>query len=129
MNTRDGATYFAGRVWGIHTHYDLGGAHPLIGHSVPNFEFEDGTTIGELMHDGRGMLLDFDQNASLKALAGEYDHLINYISGHAKEQPGLTAALIRPDGIIAWASDREANCSELQSAADRWFICNLEIKY
>ena len=56
MDTRDGATYVAGRLWGFTTRYDLGGDHPLVGHSVPNFEFEDGTTIGELMRDGRGIL-------------------------------------------------------------------------
>jgi 2-polyprenyl-6-methoxyphenol hydroxylase-like FAD-dependent oxidoreductase len=122
MNTRDGATYFAGRVWGIHTNYDLGGGHPLVGHSVPNFEFEDGTTIGEVMHDGHGVLLDFGCNASLKTLASEYDGRIAYISGPAKEQLGLCAALIRPDGIIAWVSENEANCSELQKVADRWFF-------
>ena len=89
MNTRDGATYIAGRVWGIFTHYNLGGDHPLTGHSVPNFEFEDGTRIGELMHDGEGILLDFDRNASLKTLAGEYGDQIKYVSGRAKEQLGL----------------------------------------
>ncbi len=47
MDTPDGATYMAARVWGIFTHYDLGGSHPLVGHSVPNFEFEDGARIGE----------------------------------------------------------------------------------
>ena len=123
MNTRDGATYFAGRVWGIHTHYDLGGAHPLIGHSVPNFEFEDGTTIGELMHSGQGILLDFGCNASLKALASRYDGQIVYVSGHAKEQKGLSAALIRPDGIIACATDNTPDSSEFRRAAARWFYC------
>lgn len=121
MNTRDGATYIAGRVWGIFTHYDLGGAHPLVGHSVPNFEFEDGSKIGGLMHDGQGILLDFDKNVSLKALAGEYGDRIRYISGNAKDRPALSAVLIRPDGIIAWASDNEPDCSELQKAAARWF--------
>ena len=119
MNTRDGATYFAGRVWGIHTRYNLGGDHPLIGHSVPNFEFEDGTTIGGLMREGLGILLDFDGNESLKTLAGEYD--LKYVSGHAKERLDLIAVLIRPDGIIAWASYGEADRSELQKAAAKWF--------
>ncbi|MFM0254323.1 FAD-dependent monooxygenase [Paraburkholderia sediminicola] len=119
MNTRDGATYFAGRVWGVFANYDLGGGHPLVGHSVPNFKFEDGTTIGELMHDGRGVLLDFDRNASLKTLANEDGGRIKYVSGPAKEQLGLSAALIRPDGIIAWASDNDPDCSELQKAAAR----------
>ena len=122
INTRDGATYFAARVWGIFTHYDLDGNHPLIGHSVPNFEFEDGTTIGELMHDGRGILLDFEDNASLKTLTSEYGDRLQYVSGRAKEQFGLSAALIRPDGIIAWASDNAPDCIELQNAAALWLM-------
>ncbi|RZK45463.1 MAG: FAD-dependent oxidoreductase, partial [Hymenobacter sp.] len=71
LNTRDGATYVAGRVWGIATHYDLGGAHPLTGYRVPNFELEDGTTVGKLLRKGHGVLLDFDANASLQTLANE----------------------------------------------------------
>jgi 2-polyprenyl-6-methoxyphenol hydroxylase-like FAD-dependent oxidoreductase len=122
INTRDGATYIAGRVWGVSTHYDLGGAHPLVGHSVPNFEFEDGARIGELMHDGQAMLLDFDGNASLKTFASEYGVRIRYVSSRAKEQLGLSAALIRPDGIIAWASNNDPDCSELEKAAARWLV-------
>jgi hypothetical protein len=129
MNTRDGATYFAGRVWGISTHYNLGGDHPLTGHSVPNFEFEDGATIGELMHDGQGILLDLDMNASLKTLAGEYGGRLRYVPGRAKQQLGLSAVLIRPDGIIAWAADNAPDRSELQKAAARWFVRNSGIKH
>jgi len=121
INTRDGATYFAGRVWGVFTHYDLGSGHPLAGYSVPNFVLEDGTGIGELMHDGKGILLDFEMNASLKNLAGEYGERMKYVSGRSKEQLGLSAVLIRPDGIIAWAADGEPDCSELRKAAARWF--------
>jgi len=121
INTRDGATYFAGRVWGVFTHYDPGSGHPLAGYSVPNFELEDGTGIGELMHDGKGILLDFEMNASLKNLAGEYGERMKYVSTSAKEQLGLSAVLIRPDGIIAWAADGEPDCSELRKAAARWF--------
>jgi hypothetical protein len=124
MNTRDGATYVAGRVWGVFTHYNLGGDHPLTGHSVPNFEFEDGSRIGELMHDGQGILLDFDMNASLKTLASEYGDRIKYVSGRAKEQLGLSAVLMRPDGIVAWASDNNPDRSEFQKAAARWFVCH-----
>jgi 2-polyprenyl-6-methoxyphenol hydroxylase-like FAD-dependent oxidoreductase len=122
METRDGATYIAGRVWGVTTHYDLGGDHPLVGHSVPNFEFEDGSRIGELMHNGQGILLDFESNASLKTLASEYGDHNKYVSGRAKEQFGLSALLIRPDGMIAWASDNDPDRSELQKAAARWLL-------
>jgi hypothetical protein len=124
MNPRDGATYFAGQVWGITTHYNLHGDHPLVGHSVPNFAFEDGTRMGELMHDGQGILLDFDKNASLEAWVSEYGDLIKYISGSVKDRLAVSAVLIRPDGIIAWGSDNDPDCRELQKAAARWFVCN-----
>ena len=122
INTRDGATYIAGRVWGVLSHYNLGDEHPLVGHSVPNFELKDGTKISELMHDGQGILLDFEMNALLKTLAGEYGDRLRYIPLCAKDRLGLSALLIRPDGIIAWASDSDPNCSELQKAAARWFV-------
>jgi len=121
MNTRDGATYFAGRVWGVNTHYYLDGKHPLTGYSVPNFELEDGTMIGELMRDGPGILLDFNGNASLEAMATEYGGQIKYVSGQTKDQLGLSALLIRPDGIIAWVAGEQPDRSELQKAAARWF--------
>jgi 2-polyprenyl-6-methoxyphenol hydroxylase-like FAD-dependent oxidoreductase len=129
MNTRDGATYMAGRVWGVFTHYNLGGGHPLVGRSVPNFEFEDGASFGELMHDGQGILLDFDMNASLKTWASEYGGRIKYISGSAKDRLAVSTVLIRPDGIIAWASDSDPDCTELQKAAARWFVSNAGIKH
>jgi 2-polyprenyl-6-methoxyphenol hydroxylase-like FAD-dependent oxidoreductase len=121
MDTRDGATYFAGRQWGITTHYDLGGEHPLVGHSVPNFEFEDGTTIGELMRDGHGLLLDFNGSASLEALTSEYGDRIKFVSGGAKEQSGLSTLLIRPDGFVAWACDNAPDEHSIRRAATRWF--------
>jgi len=125
INTRDGATYFAARVWGIHTQYNLGGDHPLTGHSVPNFELEDGTTIGELMHDGKGILLDFDSNPSLKKLAGEFGNQLKYIAGRAKDQLGVNAVLIRPDGIVAWVAENNPDYSELRKAAARWFAATI----
>ncbi|WP_260738298.1 FAD-dependent monooxygenase [Tunturiibacter lichenicola] len=121
METRDGATYIAGRVWGVTTHYDLRGDHPLVGHSVPNFEFEDGARIGEFMRDGQGVLLDFDSSPSLKTLANEYNDQLKYVSGRAKEQLGLSAVLIRPDGFVAWASESEPSEQSIRQAADLWF--------
>jgi hypothetical protein len=118
----DGATYMAGRVWGVSTQYDLGHNHPLMGHRVPNFQFENNVTIGELMRDGHGVLLDFDGHASLKGWTAEYGGRIKYVSGRAKEQLGVNTVLIRPDGIVAWASDNDPDYSELQKFAARWFM-------
>jgi hypothetical protein len=78
--------------------------------------------MGDLMHDGQGVLLDFAGNASLKTLASEYGGRIKHVSSRAREQLGLSAALIRPDGIIAWASDKDPDCSELEKVAARWFV-------
>jgi 2-polyprenyl-6-methoxyphenol hydroxylase-like FAD-dependent oxidoreductase len=121
METRDGATYIAGRVWGVTTRYDLGGDHPLVGLSVPNFEFEHGASIGELMHDGHGMLVDFDGNPLLKTLASEFGDQLKYLSGRAKEQFGLSAVLMRPDGFVAWVADGEPNEESFRQAVALWF--------
>ena len=121
MDTRDGATYFAGRVWGVDMHYNLDEDHPLSGCSVPNFELENGKTIGELMHDGRAILLDFNNNDSLKTLANKYGSQIRYVSCRAKDQLGLSAVLIRPDGFIAWAREGEPDIDSAGKAAIRWF--------
>ncbi len=121
INTRDGATYVAGRVWGVDIRYNLGDSHPLLGRSVPNFEFTNGQTINELLRDGRGLLVDFGMNESLRILADKYGDQLTYVAGRAKDQLGLSALLIRPDGIIAWAADQNPDVSTLRDAADKWF--------
>jgi len=130
MNTCDGATYFAGRGWGVFTHYDFGANHPLVGYSVPDFAFEDGTRMGDLMHDGQGILLDLDGSASLKALTGEYADRIKYILAPIaigiKDRLGISALLIRPDGIVGWATANDPDGSEFRQAADRWFVRNAD---
>lgn len=120
--TRDGATYVAGRVWGIHMHYEPGGSDPMVGYSVPNFELKDGTKIGQLMYSGHGLLLDFSSDASLKDLISPYGNQIKYVSGPAKNQLGLSAVLVRPDGIVAWVAAEAPDFKELKQAVERWFV-------
>jgi 2-polyprenyl-6-methoxyphenol hydroxylase-like FAD-dependent oxidoreductase len=122
IDTRDGATYIAARVWGIFHRYELGGGHPLIGQSVPNFEFEDGRTVNELMRDGRGLLLDFSSASSLQALANKYCAQVRYLAGQANDTLGLSVALVRPDGMIAWAAQDLCDRNELEQAFARWFV-------
>jgi hypothetical protein len=68
------------------------------------------------------VLIDFDGNDSLKDLASECGDGLKYFSGRVKEQLGLSAVLIRPDGIVAWASDGGTDRGELKKAAGRWFV-------
>jgi 2-polyprenyl-6-methoxyphenol hydroxylase-like FAD-dependent oxidoreductase len=116
MNTQDGATYFAGRVWGVHTCYDLNSDQALVGRSVPAFILEDGTRIDDLMQDGKAILLDFSPHSSFATVAGEYGECLRYVAGQAKEQLGLSALLIRPDGIVAWATGRIPDTQSLRAS-------------
>ena len=119
--TRDGATYFAERVWGVSLRYDLGGGHPLVGRSVPDVALVDGTRLGERLWDGKGLLLDFDAQAPLRALAGRWRDRITYVACDAEERLGLSALLVRPDGFVAWAAEGAPDPEAAAQAASRWF--------
>lgn len=121
IETRDGATYFAGRVWGVSLRYDLGDTHPLVGRSVPDFELRDGSRIGPLLRDGKGLLLDFGSPARLGAVARHWGERINYVAGDAKDRLGVSALLVRPDGIVAWVSEGPPAPPDAAQAASRWF--------
>ena len=65
INTREGTSYFVEKISGILLRYDLPGDHPLIGRSAPDFKFDGDNRLGELLHDGTGLLLDFADNKEL----------------------------------------------------------------
>lgn len=121
IETRDGATYFADRLLGLSLRYDLGDAHPLTGRSAPDIEFADGTRLNARLRNGRGLVVDFDAQASLRKLAGLYEDRIEYIEGDASNRFGLSALVVRPDGIVAWASDCHGNGDDAAQAVARWF--------
>ncbi|HEV2507141.1 MAG TPA: FAD-dependent monooxygenase [Mesorhizobium sp.] len=120
IDTRDGATYFAERVWGVSLRYDLGDSHPLVGHSVPDFELA-GKKVGDLLRAGKGLLLDFDASTPLQALASRWGGRIAYVAGLPRDGLGLSAVLVRPDGFVAWAADGAPDIDEAARAASRWF--------
>jgi 2-polyprenyl-6-methoxyphenol hydroxylase-like FAD-dependent oxidoreductase len=121
LDTRDGATYFAERLWGVSLRYDLGAEHPLVGRSCPDFELEGGTRIGTLLRAGNGLLLDFDRQPALQALAGLWGEHVKYVASDARDRLGLSALLVRPDGFVAWASDTTPSPGQVTRAAARWF--------
>ncbi len=114
IDTRDGATYFAERVWGVTLRYDLGEPHPLVGASAPDFLLRDGTRLGEHLRTGRGLLVDFDGQAALAELG------VPYLAMDAEERLGLSALLVRPDGVVAWVADGEPDVDALERAVARW---------
>jgi len=121
IDTRDGATYFAERVWGVSLRYDLGGGHPLVGRSAPDFELGDGTSLSELLRTGKGLLLDCGAQPSLQALTNRWRGRINYVASEVRDRLGLIALLVRPDGVVAWAGEQAADNEDVSRAAARWF--------
>ncbi|KAF5520038.1 Monoogygenase [Colletotrichum aenigma] len=123
--TDDGANHFIDRVWGLSQRYDLGSdVHPAAGRSAPDFTFKDGTRLGPKMVQGRGMLIDFEDDGTLKDLVTEkYEKRLDYIEGDVEDRRGIRALLIRPDGFLAWAVEEgaEVNVDELHVALERWF--------
>ncbi|WP_330334651.1 FAD-dependent monooxygenase [Streptomyces sp. NBC_00536] len=121
IGTRDGATYVYEKLSGAWIRYDLGSEHPLVGLSAPDFAMEDGTRLGDLMADGRGLLLDFSAGQTLRAAAVGWAGRIRYAAGAAENDLGAGAVLVRPDGVVAWAGDRQPDREAFERAAGRWF--------
>ena len=121
MRTREGTSYFVEKISGVSLRYDLGCDHPLIGCSAPDFEFEDGTRLGALLHDGRGLLLDLEEREGLRAVGESWNGHLKYVSAKAKDKKGVSALLVRPDGFVAWATDAEPNARAAEASIERWF--------
>ncbi|MBV8572220.1 MAG: FAD-dependent monooxygenase, partial [Acidobacteriaceae bacterium] len=120
IDTREGTTYFAEKISGIGLHYNLGGNHPLTGRSAPDFEFEDGTRLGTLLHDGKALLLELSDNGKLRPLSERRKGTLRHVSAKPKDPQELVALFIRPDGFVAWAAESDPNVSEAETAVARW---------
>ncbi len=118
--TRDGATYFAEKVWNVSMRYHLGAGHPLVGHSVPDFAFSGGLRTGGRRNEGKALLLDFDSGAPLQAVADRWQGRMSYIAGEPEHGLGLSAVFVRPDGVVAWASEAAGDDRGLSQAVSQW---------
>jgi len=121
IETSDGATYFAERVWGVGLRYDLDEKHVLAGRSVPDFKLIGGSRVNQHLRTGRGLLLDFGADKSLRALAARWSGQIDYVLGDSTERLGVSAALVRPDGMVAWACEAKADLEDVAHVATHWF--------
>jgi hypothetical protein len=121
IDTPDGATCFAGQLWGTTLEYDLGGGHALVGRSAPDFAFDDGTTLAVSMREGTGVLVDFSGTASLRGVAAAWGDRLRHVACGARDELGLNALLVRPDGFVAWACDEPPGPADAEAAVTRWF--------
>ncbi|WP_413786055.1 hypothetical protein RMR16_017105 [Agrobacterium sp. rho-13.3] len=93
----------------------------MVGRSAPDFELADGSKLGEHLKLGKGILLDFKKLSPLHDLMQPFARQITYIASEAKEQLGLEAGLIRPDGFVAWVGDGHTHYRGFTETALRWF--------
>ncbi|MFJ7085926.1 FAD-dependent monooxygenase [Streptomyces griseus] len=122
LRTADGTTHVYRRSSGLFHRYELGSDQPLIGCTAPDIRLADGTTLGDLLQDGRAVLLDFSSRQLLSQQATPWQDRVRYIHGRSMKDLGVEALLVRPDGIVAWADTAAAAPDEeLQSALARWF--------
>ncbi|MCK2218587.1 FAD-dependent monooxygenase [Actinomadura sp. ATCC 31491] len=123
LATRDGATYVFGRLSGASLRLDLGGGHPLTGRDVPDLAPGDGVRLADLLRDGRGVVLDLSPGRRLRDPAARWSDRLRYAAGPARDGlgAGLGALLVRPDGVVAWAGEREPDRAAFERAAGRWF--------
>ena len=121
LATRDGTNYVLQKITGSSARYDLGSDQPLVGRHAPDFCLEDGTRLGDLMRDGRGVVLDFSAGRRLEGPAAGWERELRYAAGAAVDDFGLGAVLIRPDGVVAWADDHDLDQEAFERAVRRWF--------
>jgi 2-polyprenyl-6-methoxyphenol hydroxylase-like FAD-dependent oxidoreductase len=105
----------AAMVAGLDVHYDLGEGHPLLGRRMPDLDLRtvDGPTrVFALLHDARPVLLNLGEpdGFDLDPWAGRVRGVDAVYDG-VWELPVLgavaapAAALVRPDGHVAWVGD------------------------
>ncbi|MFG2654603.1 FAD-dependent monooxygenase [Streptomyces sp. NPDC048425] len=123
LDTRDGATHVFRNTSGLAHRYDLGSDQPLAGATSPDFHLADGTRLGDLLHEGHGVVLDLTADRRLRDAATAWKDRIRYASGPAADDLGYSAVLVRPDGVVAWAQDHgsDGGPGTFQQAATRWF--------
>ncbi|MCZ4604001.1 rifampin monooxygenase [Streptomyces sp. Lzd4kr] len=104
--------YVTGMITAVDVRYDFGEGHDLLGRRMRDLPLERGR-LYELTHDGRGLLLDRTGRLSVKGWADRVDHVVD-----AGEELDVPAALLRPDGHVAWVGEDQG---ELLGALRRWF--------
>ncbi|MER6174657.1 rifampin monooxygenase [Streptosporangium sp. NPDC001681] len=107
--------YLIEKIVAIGVRYDFGGGHELLGRRMRDVELKRGR-LYELMHGGRGLLLDQTGRLSVAGWAERVDHVVDVVD--VSEDLDVPAALLRPDGHVAWVGEDQ---QDLLSQLPRWF--------
>jgi 2-polyprenyl-6-methoxyphenol hydroxylase-like FAD-dependent oxidoreductase len=104
--------YLIEKITGTGIRYHLGEGHDLLGRRLRDVKLTRGR-LYELTHEGRGLLLDQTGRLSVAGWADRVDHVVD-----TSEELPAPAALLRPDGHVAWAGDTQ---EDLLAHLPRWF--------
>ncbi|APU15064.1 MULTISPECIES: FAD-dependent monooxygenase [Actinoalloteichus] len=101
--------------------------HALAGTFAPDLALhtdQGATSVAELLHSARPVLLDLADRQDLRDIARGWQHRVDVRSAEAESRPA-DALLIRPDAHIAWAAtvDEPVDTASagLRDALARWF--------
>ncbi|KOX07712.1 FAD-dependent oxidoreductase [Micromonospora sp. NRRL B-16802] len=112
MDFEDVNRHLIEKVTAIGVRYDFGAGHDLLGRHLRDVRLKGGR-LYELMHGGRGLLLDQTGRLSVAGWADRVDHVVD-----VSEEVDAPAVLLRPDGHVAWAGDDQQG---LVGQLRRWF--------
>ncbi|MFC9764057.1 rifampin monooxygenase [Rhodococcus jostii] len=104
--------YLTEKIIAIGVRYEFGEGHELLGRRLRDVGLKRGR-LYELMHDGRGLLLDQTGRLSVTGWADRVDHVVD-----VSEELDVPAALLRPDGHVAWVGDDQ---QDLVGRLREWF--------
>ncbi|WFE32642.1 FAD-dependent monooxygenase [Micromonospora sp. WMMD975] len=100
------------KIVGITVRYDVGEGPDLLGRRLRDIDVQPGR-LYDLMHRGRGLLLDRTERLTVGGWSDRVDLLPDPTA--ALDVP---AVLLRPDGHVAWIGDDQ---QELDAHLTRWF--------
>ncbi len=112
MDFEDVNRYLIEKITAIGVRYDFGEGHELLGRRMRDLGLKRGR-LYELMHGGRGLLLDQTGRLSVAGWADRVDHVVD-----VSEELDVPAALLRPDAHVAWVGEDQ---QDLLSQLPRWF--------
>jgi 2-polyprenyl-6-methoxyphenol hydroxylase-like FAD-dependent oxidoreductase len=104
--------HLIGKITAIGVRYDLGAGPDLLGRRLRDVDVRGGR-LYDLLHRGRGLLLDRTGRLSAGGWSDRVDHLADPTA--ALDVAGL---LLRPDGHVAWLGDDQR---DLEEHLTRWF--------